>query len=52
MTEKADKIVADLLDKAGNWVSGLDLSEIGEDGHAVANQLWKIAAYLRTRGHA
>jgi hypothetical protein len=34
---------------AGNLVSGLALEEIGEDGHLVANVLWKIAAYLRKR---
>lgn len=44
-----DRISARILDGAGNTVSGLDLSEIGEDGHAVANLLWKIAAYLKKR---
>jgi hypothetical protein len=29
--------------------SGLDLSAIGEDGHAVANLLWKISGYLKGR---
>lgn len=45
----ADKIAARQLDSAGNLVSGLNLDEIGEDGHQVANLLWKIAAYLRRR---
>lgn len=44
-----DRIAARLLESAGNTVSGLNLEEIGEDGHAVANRLWKIAAYLRKR---
>jgi len=44
-----DRIVARHINDAGNFVSGLDLSEINEDGHAVANLLWKIAAYLKRR---
>ncbi len=40
-----DKITARILDSAGDTVSGLVLTEIGEDGHL----LWKIAAYLRQR---
>jgi len=44
-----DRIAARIIEDAGNTVSGLDLSEIGEDGHAVANLLWKIAAYLKRR---
>lgn len=44
-----DRMLAYDLERAGNTVSGLDLSEIGEDGHAVANKLWKIAGYLRNR---
>lgn len=51
-SQRADKIVASMLDQAGNWVSGLNLEEIGEDGHAVAGRLWKISAYLRARGQA
>lgn len=46
---RADKIMARQLDSAGNMVSGLDLSGIGEEGHGVANLLWKIAGYLRRR---
>jgi hypothetical protein len=46
----ADKIIARQLESAGNTVSGLALEEIGEDGHAVANLLWKIAGYLKRRG--
>jgi hypothetical protein len=49
MPKTADHIIADLLDKAGNWVSGLALEAIGEDGHAIANRLWKVTAYLRNR---
>jgi hypothetical protein len=45
----ADKIIAEKMEQAGNWVSGLSLEEIGEDGHAVANKLWKIAAFLKKR---
>ena len=37
------------MDQAGNMASGLNLEEIGEDGQAVANKLWKIAAYLKRR---
>lgn len=37
------------LDSAGNTVSGLNLEAIGEDGHAVANLLWKISAHLKQR---
>lgn len=46
---KADKLMADALNHAGNMVSGLDLEDIGEDGHAVADLLWKISGYLRHR---
>lgn len=46
---RADSIVAGMLDSAGNAVSGLDLTEISEDGHAVASLLWKVAGYLRRR---
>lgn len=45
----ADRVMAKILENAANTVSGLELSEIGEDGHAVANKLWRIAAYLHTR---
>ncbi len=44
-----DRINAQFFDEAGNRVSGLILDEIGEDGHAVANLLWKISAYLKER---
>lgn len=44
-----DRIAARELDSAGSIVSGLILDEIGEDGHAVANLLWKISAYLHRR---
>lgn len=44
-----DKVAARQLESAGSTASGLELSEIGEDGHAVANLLWKVAAYLRRR---
>lgn len=47
---RAGKIIAGILDDAGDLVSGLRLEEIGEDGHAVANLLWKIAGHLRHRG--
>jgi hypothetical protein len=49
MPKTADQIIAELLDRAGNWVSGLALEDIGEDGHAIANTLWKVTAYLRNR---
>jgi hypothetical protein len=42
-----DRINATYIETAGNTVSGLNLSPIGEDGHEVANLLWRIAAYLR-----
>jgi hypothetical protein len=38
-----------MLEQAANTVSGLELRDIGEDGHAVANRLWKIAAHMRAR---
>lgn len=44
-----DRLNAATLERAANTVSGLCLEEIGEDGHLVANKLWKIAAYLRRR---
>lgn len=46
---KADKIMASALNQCGNLVSGLDLEEINEDGHAVASLLWKISGYIRHR---
>jgi hypothetical protein len=46
---RADKIMASALDNAANIVSGLSLEAIGEDGHQVANLLWKISGYLRGR---
>ena len=49
MTVKADMIIAGILDDAGDLVSGLALEEIGEDGHALANRLWKVAGHLRRR---
>lgn len=45
-----DKYLAKIFDSAGDTVSGLSLEGCGEDGHAVANKLWKISAYLRRRG--
>jgi hypothetical protein len=47
--QKADRILAELFDRAGDRASGLDLSAIREDGHAVANLLWKISGYLKGR---
>lgn len=47
-----DRLNAATLERAGNTVSGLCLEEIGEDGHLIANKLWKIAAYLRRRSEA
>jgi hypothetical protein len=46
---KADKILAEVFDRTGNMVSGLNLDPIGEDGHQVANLLWKIGGYLKRR---
>jgi hypothetical protein len=47
-----DKILAKVFEQCGNCASGLDLSAIDEDGHAIANKLWKIAAYLKRRAQA
>lgn len=47
-----DRINARYFDEAGDRVSGLALEEIGLDGHAVANTLWKISAYLKGRANA
>jgi hypothetical protein len=44
-----DRINARYFDEAGGRVSGLNLEEIGLDGHVVANTLWKISAYLKRR---
>jgi len=44
-----DKITADYLASAGNRLSGLDLEEIGMDGHDLANRVWRVVEYLRTR---
>jgi len=44
-----DRICARHIETAANIISGLELSEIGEDGHLVANKLWKIESYLRKR---
>ncbi len=49
MSKSFDKVNASYVEEAGNIVSGLDLSEIREDGHEVAGLLWKISAYLRKR---
>ena len=46
---RTDRVIAGIISDAGDLVSGLDLTAIGEDGHLVANRLWKIAAYLRRR---
>lgn len=46
---RTDKVIARILDDAGNTVSGLDLSGIGKDGHGVANELWAIAGYIKNR---
>lgn len=45
----ANRVIASQLDSAANVVSGLALGDIGEDGHALANRLWKIAAHMRNR---
>lgn len=45
----ANQVIASQLDSAANVVSGLALEDMGEDGHAVANKLWRIAAHLRNR---
>jgi hypothetical protein len=44
-----DQINAQFFEDAGNRASGLELSEIGLDGHGVANLMWRIASYLRSR---
>lgn len=44
-----DRINASFFNDAGNRASGLNLEEIGMDGHGVANTLWRISAYLRMR---
>jgi hypothetical protein len=45
----ANRIIANQLESAANTVSGLALGDIGEDGHALANRLWKVAAHLKNR---
>ena len=47
--KKLDRILSRIVKEAGNTVSGLDLSACGEDGHALANRLWKVAYYLKVR---
>jgi hypothetical protein len=44
-----NRINARFFDDAGNRASGLCLEEIGLDGHAVANTLWRISALLKRR---
>jgi len=44
-----NRINAQFFDDAGNRASGLCLEEIGLDGHAVANTLWRISAYLKRK---
>lgn len=46
-TPTAENIIARDLDHAANIVSGLHLGPIEEDGHYVANLLWRISAYVR-----
>jgi hypothetical protein len=43
------QVIARQLESAANAVSGLALEDIGEDGHAIANRLWKIAAHLKNQ---
>lgn len=54
MTEyqKIYKRLGDEFETCGDHVSGLDLSEIGEDGHQVANLMWKISALMKRRANA
>jgi hypothetical protein len=49
---RTDRILAVAFDQTGNYASGLDLSPIGEDGHAVASLMWKISGYLKGRAAA
>ena len=50
MTSKdIDLIMANHIESTANTISGLVLDDIGEDGHAVANLLWKISVHLRNR---
>jgi hypothetical protein len=49
-TPTMENIIARDLDHAANIVSGLHLDDIDEDGHSVANLLWKISAYIRKVG--
>lgn len=44
-----DRINAAYFNEAGNRASGLVLNEIGLSGHGVANTLWRISSYLRSR---
>ncbi len=44
-----DRANAKYFDQAGGRVSGLDLTELGLDAHAVANLLWRISAYYARR---
>jgi hypothetical protein len=46
-----DRINSRFFDDAGNRASGLCLKEIGLDGHAVANTLWRISSYLKRRAN-
>jgi len=52
MSANADRIAARMIDSAANVISGLELSEINLNGHAVANELWRISSYLRKRATA
>lgn len=47
MPTTSNQVIARQLESAANAVSGLVLDDIGEDGHAIANRLWKIAAHLK-----
>jgi hypothetical protein len=47
-----EQIYARHLDTAAGMVSGLDLAGCGEDGHALANRLWRVAGHLRARDPA
>jgi len=45
----ADRVSAAIIEDAANVISGLRLEAIGEDGHSVANKLWRICSHLRQR---
>lgn len=48
-SQESDRLAGEAFHRAGTIADGLNLDEIGEDAHAVANVLWSITAYLQKR---